>query len=529
MDKIDTPDTLLDGDALFYQPDQYFHGLDQFTFYAVDRSPSPHVLANISVEAVPQYPVLKNELYELSISLRKSTYSIDLQEIVFDPDEDLYFDLQIVQGPKHGRWFIVEPGQAPLPVDWSLASVRLGVSPPQILELHLDNEPATQPYFEMVLSVADSTGLPAREKLALTGTVKCEPETVVNVWMNGPICVPCPKGAECSLTGLSNITNAFGYYPVVRENELLFIACVPPEACARASFQNGQMICGRGYTGTRCGSCASRYYAYGQQCVPCPRIDLQPWQVWSLALLAALVLLYLAYWLSKLDMAFLGILSTYLQAVSAFHGLNLNWPPLVKTFLGYLAVFNLNINVISPECFQLTESSKTFEFKFYFTLLLPIALLVCVALLYFGVECFKFFQRLGHWNEPRSSLISRIASNAQDVHPFPKPRKTEAFDQPASKFSEIEPIKSENGTDSKTLKSDFKTGDQKVKTDLNGKETTIVLYTPNRSLLGKLLAAYLTFMKFMFMMLASTSLSLWNCRWDEKSKHYFFLLSRKVN
>jgi hypothetical protein len=213
-----------------------------------------------------------------------------------------------------------------------------------LLELENDDLGGGYPYATLELRVRDNLGAESLETLKITVSVQCPVGQVNRVWNTGSICAECLEGAICSDDGSVLTVNAPGYYQL---NNSTFLPCFPPEACPANSLNS----CFAGYTGLRCGQCATGFYRYGQSCQTCPDIAL-PAVVLLLIVFAVLaVALFLVNILRKIDLGFMSILVSYLQTVAIFQTFKLEWPKLVLAMFGYISALNLNIELTSPECF----------------------------------------------------------------------------------------------------------------------------------------------------------------------------------
>lgn len=120
-----------------------------------------------------------------------------------------------------------------------------------------------------------------------------------------------------SPTGAFPITNDYGYYAVKTtlngEDTVIFIECAPPAACPAQQFKLSSQECAIGYNGTRCGTCAQGYYTYSNVCEKCPNLDFPPAALAGLAFVVLIVVLYITYKMSKMDLGFIGVVYTYFQ------------------------------------------------------------------------------------------------------------------------------------------------------------------------------------------------------------------------
>jgi hypothetical protein len=122
-----------------------------------------------------------------------------------------------------------------------------------------------------------------------------------------------------SPTGEFAITNDYGYYAVEttlnNQTTIIFIKCVPPSACPARQYNFGVQTCAEGYSGTRCGTCQQSYYSYGSLCNKCPELNLSPIILGLITFAVLVIVMYLAYKMSKMDVCFIGVVYTYFQVI----------------------------------------------------------------------------------------------------------------------------------------------------------------------------------------------------------------------
>lgn len=301
--------------TLYYLPNQYFSGNDSFTYSATDPTPSKSIAnVNITIGFVNQAPSFSNIKLSIPMNERVSSYSTELSSLIFDPDETSNFTLKFVTKPSRGIWRF--NGQLIKFFD----DILLNKGKENLLEVEVEKQGGGKPYFNYTAVVYDSFGLESTNRLDATGDVTCDQINALNTWGTGPLCVLCPVGAECSPSGDFPITNQYGYYGVVatlnNETTVLFLECVPPEACPARQFKNGMQTCATGYNGSRCGTCEYGYYTYGTVCNKCADVDIPPAVLGLIAFFVLAVVLYLAYRMSKMDVGFIGVVYTYFQVCS---------------------------------------------------------------------------------------------------------------------------------------------------------------------------------------------------------------------
>jgi len=207
---------------------------------------------------------------------------------------------------------------------------------------------------------------------------------------NAEVCLPCPTGGICP-GALSYPSAAPGFYNINSTNspaadpcpasniimdpiknnvprDVCIVACSPSSACT------GNNMCAVGYQSTapvyRCNACSPNFYKRANDCIHCPDSPLM------LVIGFLLILVALAtggYFLNKynVNMAFLSIAIDYFQVVSIFMNSKIQWPATIKNLMYVLSAFNLNIDIVAPECLV---PNINYEQKFYFIMLTPLAL-----------------------------------------------------------------------------------------------------------------------------------------------------------
>ncbi|NDH69626.1 MAG: hypothetical protein EBY22_17375, partial [Gammaproteobacteria bacterium] len=120
----------------------------------------------------------------------------------------------------------------------------------------------------------------------------------------------------------------------------------------------------------RCNMCAPSFYKRANECIACPNSPIM------LIIGFFLILIFLAgtgYFLNKynVNMAFVSIAIDYFQVISIFLNSKIQWPAAIKNLMYVLSAFNLNIDIVAPECLI---PNINYEEKFYFIMLTPAAL-----------------------------------------------------------------------------------------------------------------------------------------------------------
>jgi len=244
---------------------------------------------------------------------------------------------------------------------------------------------------------------------------------------NAELCLPCPSGGICP-GSLDYPSAAPGFYninstsspaadpcpssnliidPITKQpRDVCILACSPSSACV------GNNMCAFGYQSTapvyRCNSCSPNFYKRANDCIQCPNSPLM------LVIGFLLILITLAaagYFLNKynVNMAFISIAIDYFQVISIFMNSKIQWPATIKNLMYVLSAFNLNIDIVAPECLV---PNINYEQKFYFIMLTPLALfgLLLTGNLFYVAYKYFILQRkrkdlLNHTSTLKSSAL----------------------------------------------------------------------------------------------------------------------------
>jgi hypothetical protein len=184
-----------------------------------------------------------------------------------------------------------------------------------------------------------------------------------------------------------------------RDECLLFIPCEPADSCAggsqcgqcndktsptfKAAFQqcefekgNGTSTdaiqctaqslcydthcCGIKYKGERCASCSEGYYRLAGECESCPDC---PWCIVVIFICVFLGALLVGWILQRkeVNVGLMSIGVDYFQVVALFSQTKIDWPPSLLSFFRSLSIFNLNLELMAPECsFKFGYETKWF-------------------------------------------------------------------------------------------------------------------------------------------------------------------------
>ncbi|GMG17159.1 unnamed protein product [Phytophthora fragariaefolia] len=183
-------------------------------------------------------------------------------------------------------------------------------------------------------------------------------------------CDVCPQGAICA-GGDENPRAKPGYW---REGEVVLV-CDPMFACLGANK------CAKGYTDVRCGSCETNYHKFNSECNICPS---DKWGSVAIVVICIVVASVISYLLTRNGVS-LGLLSIgidYFQTLSIFGNVRISWPTSLINLFSTLSAFNLNLELIAPECFsfQVSYVNKWFIIELFPLMMAAAALAIFVAL-----------------------------------------------------------------------------------------------------------------------------------------------------
>ena len=158
-------------------------------------------------------------------------------------------------------------------------------------------------------------------------------------------CPPPPTGDPNAGTIDADSNAPLGCPPAIAipGRSWCIVACSPPSSCLGSNF------CGVGYGGARCDTCSDGYYQRSGECVLCPASPAALFIGFAIIVLAAAMG---AYWLNKkaVNTTTVAIGVDYFQVIAIFLGAQVQWPEPVKELFNILSAFNLNIEVVAPEC-----------------------------------------------------------------------------------------------------------------------------------------------------------------------------------
>jgi hypothetical protein len=201
----------------------------------------------------------------------------------------------------------------------------------------------------------------------------------------GMVCKQCPEGADCTNstffdgTLFNDPVSMPGFYMKTVSSAkdsrckdeqdgatdgvcFRFTPCDPPEACV------GSNACLSGYSGESCGKCAEGFFRISGSCEGCPQC---PQCVFILFLLGLCVAFAVGHFFSskKINMGMLSIGIDYFQVLSILAmSKAIKWPARLRSLFNVLSIFNLNLDLMAPEC----SYTMPYETKWFLIMSLPI-------------------------------------------------------------------------------------------------------------------------------------------------------------
>ncbi len=224
---------------------------------------------------------------------------------------------------------------------------------------------------------------------------------------------PCPSGAECA-GGFSPPVAADGY--IATYGAEVFIKCQPSTSCKKNTVQScgyapdnqskgcsvllavlidGKPaippftnesyakvnVCQEGYENVNnafCTGCSKGHYRNNQQCDQCPSVfNVKLLAIFFGFLLGGCMLLY-GFVRLQLDFKLFIMSVSFLQTMSSFNNIQLDWTGPIKAYLEIASTTNINIEVAQPECLV----PMTFRQKWVLIQIFPVVILICYSVTY---------------------------------------------------------------------------------------------------------------------------------------------------
>lgn len=216
----------------------------------------------------------------------------------------------------------------------------------------------------------------------------------------GDDCTICPISVGANCPGGTDFPEiAQGFW--ISDDLLIVTACSPAEACLASA--DGTSKCAEGYTGEFCSECVLyKYYRLSGVCEKCPGNNYLLWFALSILVFIGIFILL------KTSIAFarkthsIGIVITWIQVISLYGSLPLQWPGMVKSMYNYASLVNFNIELFSPDC----SVPLPFWVKWGAQLMFP---------LIFAFVMFLFYLFHHLWNRMFKDMPSFMATPFRDI------------------------------------------------------------------------------------------------------------------
>jgi len=212
------------------------------------------------------------------------------------------------------------------------------------------------------------------------------------VWsmINDLLTYPIPLVSYYNLNG--SMASACPAGMGIPGRDVCIVPCQPSFACAGANF------CSVGYRSVppmyRCSSCDIGYFRAGINCIKCPD---SPYTTLALVILLLIFLAGLGFWLNKhqVNIAVLSIGVDYFQVLAILTNASVPWPPILQQLWRFMSAFNLNIEIVAPECLV---PDVAFQTKWLIIMAIPLGLMALLTTQFLYLWAFKRWVK-GHTNK----------------------------------------------------------------------------------------------------------------------------------
>jgi hypothetical protein len=183
------------------------------------------------------------------------------------------------------------------------------------------------------------------------------------------------KITECINLNMTvpSVTN--GWYSTdlgAGDGSLKFLKCTPASSCVNGG-------CSAGYTGYLCGICVPlEFYRQDLSCKKCSNNAGLAWTGLVLCVLVLDFFMLRGAYPSATKTVTVGITITWIQIISLFAEIPVNWPPSILSVYSAFSFSNFNVDLFSPEC----SVPLTFWGKWLFKLLVPVLVFVGMFLIF---------------------------------------------------------------------------------------------------------------------------------------------------
>src|SRR6185369_12999716 len=167
-----------------------------------------------------------------------------------------------------------------------------------------------------------------------------------------------------------------GYYVGITPDDVLtIVGCIPTSSCPGTS--TAHTSCAEGYGGEYCSECAKGYYRVGTVCTNCNASATSMSALFGFMAVFVLFFLVRSSHPNRKHSATLSLLVTWIQLISLYGELPLQWPQTILALLHFSSSLNFNIDLTATGC----DSPLPFETKWMLTLGIPVFSLLVLGVL----------------------------------------------------------------------------------------------------------------------------------------------------
>lgn len=161
-------------------------------------------------------------------------------------------------------------------------------------------------------------------------------------------CKLCPKGAFCP--GAEDYPRPqAGYFRFLDDPET-FYKCFPSSACVNISDLTVENNCALGYEGPVCNQCSTGFTRVNHTCEKCSNFFVGSFVFFCVFLFIAVLFLIADGAPHSIKFHTIGIVISWLQIISLFLKLPINWPNSVLFVFNLFTLFNLNLDILRFGC-----------------------------------------------------------------------------------------------------------------------------------------------------------------------------------
>eukprot|EP01028_Stygiella_incarcerata_P013739 TRINITY_DN835_c0_g1_i11.p1 TRINITY_DN835_c0_g1~~TRINITY_DN835_c0_g1_i11.p1 ORF type:complete len:1167 (+),score=328.84 TRINITY_DN835_c0_g1_i11:125-3625(+) len=295
-------------------------------------------------------------------------------------------------------------------------------------------------------------------------------------------CLSCGSNMKTGGVGATSQTMCVptaGYWTV--DGTYTALECSPSSACLGGAGSP----CASGYSGYRCGDCEDGYYKLNGECHQCGGGSVV---IFILAIfgLAGVLAALTSFAGGATKFKSLSMSLSYLQIVSFFATLGVEWPEHVKDMMNILSIFMFNLEVAAPECQNKTLSSAFA--RWMIAMLIPVVAIIILLLIMLVLLVCRYRQRKYLAIHPEEE-----ETMDRDFVILEKHETDAVFIKEAKELMTADPLLSQRREYQKSY----------------------------RSVIDRCIGALIIFMVIAYLLLGSKSVSIFNCRKLADGKYYY--------